>query len=839
MSTEPRLRRHREESESKIINGSKVTTHPTGEVEVDFDPQFPIQTTSHDPNDHFANLVELLDPSTRASIAGTLVDRVNEDIQSRSIWTIKIAKALELLGENSGEENNYPFKGASHVYDPTFQECSTSICATVRAELLPAQGPVEIQNIGEADESIIESSQNVKEYMNYFLTKEYKSYYSETMKTIKWSVDTGSAFKKIFVNPLTGKIEAANIDPEDFIVNSKASSLEKATLVTHKFRVTAKSLRMMQLQGFYRDIKLSPFLQNVSEDSIIQETLQRKTGIDEDTYYDRNEYYELWECHVDLDVKGFEHVNDEDQPTGLPLPYLVIFEPESRQILRFCRNWKRDDKSFTRINIFVHYYFAEGLGFYGEGLIQKIGGLARAATNMTRTAQNSAQLAAFPGGLRAKSMRNESNEIRIGPLEFKEIDTGGLPISDAIMVMPYKDASPIMLQMIDGIQTSMKNISGAVMMTAADFNSDAPVGTTLALLERLNINQSSVMRNYHMALGEELRIMFELFKEILPDEPFPFKAYGNKRSIMRKDFHDDVDIIPISDPNLNSSALRMIRAQELGSMCTQFPDLFNARAINEMKCREMRIDPATVMTSDQSKDEEEVIPLDPISTCMNIMAGKPVKAGITQDHQAYLIILSNLEQQLMQDPENNADKIAALKALKQEHEIFAYQLQMEQMIGHKLPDDPSKLSPDIQNQLASKAAEAVQKAAQQQQEANPPPLDPATVMMEDVKVKAQLGEQRAQLDQLKIELETFKAQEQAKNNEQKYQLEMFKAQSQDELDRARDELARMKASSEEQLNYLKMEYESKIKDQELSLKQMQFELEVNKTNLEETNNRIE
>lgn len=824
-----------EKSQSKIIDGMMVTTHPTGDVEIDFDPQFPIQTSSYDPNDHFANLVDVIDHSALVTIAGKLIDRVNEDIESRAGWEIKIDEAIKLLGEDLGDlDNDVPIKKASRVYDPTFQECSTSICATVRAELLPATGPVEIQNINGIDEYLLEASQNVKTYMNYYLTQDYKSFYAETMKTIKWSVDTGSSFKKVFVNPLTEKIESAQIDPEDFIVNSKAVSLDKATLITHKFKVTAKSLRMMQLQGFYKDVKLTAIMQTTSDDSLIQETLQHKLGIDPDTYYDHNEYYELWECHVDLDVKGFEHLNEEGNPTGLPLPYLVILEPESRQILRICRNWKKHDKSFTRINIFVHYAFAEGLGFYGEGLIQKIGGLARAATQMTRVAQNSAYLAAFPGGLRAKSLRNESSNLKIGPLEFVEIDTAGLPISDAIMALPFKDTSPVMLQMIESLQTAMKNISGAAMMSMSEFNPNAPVGTTLALLEKLNINQSSVMRNYHQALGEELKIMFELFKEILPDEPFPFKSNGEKRHIMKKDFHDDVDIIPVSDPNLNSAALRQIRAQELRRMATENPNLFDIRKITEMCCREMKIDPQQVMTP--KEEEQEPIPLDPISENMSIMSGKPVKAGITQDHAAHLIVHASLEQELMQDAENNADKIASLKAHKQEHEIFAYQIQMEQMTGHQLPEDPAQLPVEMQNKFALQAAQAIQTSAQAQQESTPQPIDPAMVMLEDVKVKAQLGEQKAQTDQLRLELEMQKLQELSRQKEQEYQLEMFKAQSKSELDQAKEDLARIKAESDEKINYLKMDYENQIKQQELELKQMQFELLMLKTQNKVTNN---
>lgn len=824
---------YRDKTNSEIVNGSRITKRPNGEVEIDLDPdlmEIPIATSSYNPKDHFGNLVEILDDATKSSIAGTLVDRVNDEIESVRLRQGMIAKAIELGGQQPEDRSDYPFKGASKVYDPTFQECSTSICSTVRRELFPAQGPVEIRNFGSPDPELVEKSQLVKDYMNYILTVENKSYVNESMKCIKWAVETGSCFKKIFVDPLRGKISQNIIEFDDFIIDSKAPTFEKATMIVQKFRVSAKNLRMMQLDGFFLDVKLKTWQDSSNSDSTLKDALRERSGIEDTSLNDNNEYYELWECHVDLDVKGLEHKNDDGQPTGLPLPYLVTFEPESRQILRFCRNWKKDDKSYGRINIFVHYFPSEGYDIYGEGLLQKIGNLARSATNMTRISQNASYLASHPGGLRVKSLRNEGNQKNIGPGEFVEIDTGGLPLSEAIMAMPYKDASPMMIQMIEALQTSMKNIAGAAMMNHQDFDPNAPVGTTLALLEKINVVSSSVMTNFYNSLAEELQIIFELLKEILPEEPIRFKHNGEFKNISAKDFDDDVSIVPISDPNLNSSAQRLIVAQELRRMSIESPDLLDSRKITEKICREMKIDPSHIMTANPDDEKEaEVIPLDPISENLNIMADKPVKASIMQDNEAHLAVHTQLEQQLMQDPENNANKLAALKAHKQEHQIFIYQLQMEQMIGQQLPDDPSQLPLEVQNQFAMQAAQAVQQQQQQEAEnAPPPPLDPATVMLEDVKVKAQLGEQRSHIDQLKIELDTMKVQEDSKHREQNYQLELFQAQSKDELERARDELKRLQAESQHQMDMMKMEYESKIKDQELQLKKIQLELNINK-----------
>ena len=386
------------------VGNTLITSMPSGEVEVDFSPEenkvIPSQDTKH-----FENLVDKIDENILNTLASSLVDAIEDDISSRQEWETNLTKGIDLLGFKVEADRTFPFEGASGVYSSAYLESFLTISDICVNEILPAEGPVDIEILGEETPELEDRAERVKLYMNYYLTHDYKSFYNETDICMRWAIIAGSCFKKTYIDPLQNKIKSKYIMPQDFIVNSNAVSIEEASRITHKFKLTSKQLKLMQLNGVYKNTKLYP-LDEDNHDSLVDTEIREIEGINNQDF-DRSEdkLYELYECHCDVDLKGFEH-QDGSEKTGLPLPYVVILDPESQKILSITRNWKEDDKNYTRINIFTQYLFMPGFWLYGYGLAHLAAGTAEGATIMTRQLIDNGFLANFPGGLRVKPIRN-------------------------------------------------------------------------------------------------------------------------------------------------------------------------------------------------------------------------------------------------------------------------------------------------------------------------------------------------------------------------------------------------------------------------------------------------
>jgi hypothetical protein len=745
---------------------------PDGSLDVDLEPDIHANRKSKS-NKHFENLVDDIEESELKILASTLLEAIDGDERANEGWNDTVAAGMKELGIGiSTDSEILMFPQASTIFSSAFMESLLNLQAIARAELLPPKGPADMEILGEIDEQKEDKASRWKEFANFYLTEEYQGFYNETEKALNWAILAGSGFQKTYIDPNTNKIRCPCINPDDIIINPTATSLVDSSRITHRFYMNSKDFRMMQMSGFYRDVKVQR-QENDDNQNPIAEKLRKMDGKDS-IDYEYEGIYELYEIHANINIESIQRRDLFGKEGGLPLPFIVTVEKESQTVLRLVRNWEEEDPTFKRIEVFTHHQMVPGFDIYGWGLSQIAVNSAKAATALTRQVIDAGTLSNFPGGLRAKGIRLTDNNKRIGPLEFIEIDLGGMDdISKAIMPMPYKDPSMVTKQIKDDIETNIRNLVGAASLPLADFNTNAPVGTTLAILEQVNRNQSSIMRRFHQSMSGLLKLIFKLFPDMLPDEPYPFKVRGKSHILMKKDFSGDFSIIPVSDPNLNSSSLRLVRVEALRNIAKEQPELFDMYEVNKRMLRELKIDDIDKVLPPKEKDEP-VPTLDPISENMRAMQGEPIEAHIFEDHEAHITVHQSwMTQQQEQNPEGD---LSAMNAHVTQHNTFMYQLQMQQMIGQELPEDPSQLPREMQNQIAQQAADTLQQQKQTAQEGQPQPIDPAAVMMKDVEVKDKGIDVRAEIDMMKIE-----------NEKVRLELEMFKAQSKDEIDRMKAE----------------------------------------------------
>ncbi len=706
-------------------------------------------------------------------------------LDSRSEWETMLEQGIEQLGLRT-EEKDFPFQNASNVYASSFMEANLSFVATARAELLPPQGPVKISITGEVNEELEDRADRVEAWMNYFLTEIAEEYYADTEQALEWCALHGSVFKKTYFDPTLGRPTSLYIKPQNFIVNYGASALQTASRITEILMLSKRDIKIRQASGMYRKQDIKPNDEFSMDDDGIQEKVQSIVGLDKPDYdYDGDKQYILYESHCDLLIDNLkEHV--DPSLDGVPLPYIVTLDAESKKILSIYRNWEEGDTYCKKDNHFTHLMFLPGLGFYGYGLAHVAGGSAKAATILLRQLIDAGMLNNFPGGLRVAGMRLKDNNIRVGPTEFIEIETGGLPIQQAVMPMPYKEPSSILYQLYEKLEGNVGRLSAAGDAPLADFNPNAPVGTTLALLEQTHKVQSSIIRRLHQAFKHEYKLLFKLFGKCLPDSPYPFNVVGGQKSIMKSDFSEQLSIVPVSDPNLSSHTHRLIVWEAILKNADAHPTLHNMREVVKKYYEALKVPDIDAILLPPPQDAQ---PLDPISENQNAMQGKPVKAALEQDHQSHI----QVHQSMLQDPnmaQTNPQLAQTLQAHIQEHTAMQYLLQMQQQIGFEMPQDPSQIPPEMQNQIAMAAAQTIQQQQQQQQEQAPP--DPALLtaqaLMEDVKIKGKKVEQDAKENEMKNELERMKLETQRAElehkmhiDEMRMEVEKFKVEMQAQI----------------------------------------------------------
>ena len=735
-----------------------------GDVDIDLEPH---KKESKNFNENLADLMEERDLQ---SLASELVDDFNKDVMDRKEWIKTYIEGLKLLGL-SYEERTEPWQGACGVFHPMMTEAVVRFQSEAMTETFPAQGPVKTQIIGETDFDKEESAARVRDDMNYQLTEVMTEYRPEHEKLL-WSLPlAGSAFKKVYYDPNKGRQVAMFVTAEDMVVPYGASSLESAERVTHVMRKTENEVLKLQEAGFYSDVDLG-------EPSAELDDIEKQKAEEQGMTAMQDSRFRILEMHVDLDLAGFEHKNKKGQKTGIALPYVVTIEKGTRTILAIRRNWYEDDKLHEKRQHFVHYQYIPGFGFYGYGLIHLIGGYTRSATMLIRQLVDAGTLSNLPGGLKSRGLRIKGDDTPIAPGEFRDVDVPSGSIRDNILPLPYKEPSQVLFALFQNIVEEGRAFASSGDMNVSDMSSQAPVGTTLALLERQLKVMTAVQARIHYAMRQEFKLLKVLIVEDTPKD-YDYDPVDASRSAKQSDYNH-VDVIPVSDPNAATMAQKIVQYQAVLQLAQSAPQLYNLPLLHRQMIEVLGIKNAEKLVP----TDDDAMPTDPVQENQNLLTGKPVKAFMEQNHPAHIQVHQSAIQnphiqQLMQNNPAAQAIMAAAMAHINEHIAFEYRKQIEQAMGTALPakdknDKPEQMDPRMADQIAVMAAQASQQLLQQaqqqqqQQQAQQQMQDPVVQMQmqelqlrqQDLQLKAQkqAADAAAKADQIRVEQERIAAQ---------------------------------------------------------------------------------
>jgi hypothetical protein len=725
--------------EIEVVDPEAVTLSD-GSMEITLIPDANIASLA----DFDANLAEMLDDTQLNILSSDLTGLIEADVQSRQEWTDAYVKGLDVLGFKY-EERADPWEGACGVYSNVLAEAAIRFQAEAMSETFPAAGPVKVKVLGDETKEKIEAAQRVKADMNYELTERMVEYRSEHERMLYSLGLAGSAFKKVYYDPNLGRQVAIYIPAEDVIVPYGASNIETAERVTHCMRKTKNELRKLQAAGFYREVDLGEPQQFHSD---IEEKKAEENGF---SLTDDNRYF-VYEIHAELVIDG---IDDEDD---IAKPYVVTIERGSGEVLAIRRNYEESDPLALKRQHFVHYPYVPGFGFYGLGLIHIIGGYAKAGTSLIRQLVDAGTLSNLPGGLKSRGLRIKGDDTPIEPGEWKDVDVPSGSIRDNIMPLPYKEPSQTLLALLNQITQEGRRLGAISDMNISDMSANAPVGTTLALLERTLKPMAAVQSRVHYSMKQEFKLLKAIIAEHAPAE-YAYQPHRGEVSARRADYML-VDVIPVSDPNSSTMAQRVVQYQAVLQMAQQAPQIYDLPQLH----RQM-IDVLGIKNADKLVPiEEDAKPKDPVSENMDALKGVPMKAFIYQDHQAHI----TAHQSFMQDPmvaqmigQNPQAKqiMAALQAHLAEHLGFQYRQQIEEKLGAPLPKPGEELPEEIEIQLSRVVADAgtqltqahQQQAAQKQaqQQAQDPILQ---LKQAEMQVKAQEVQRKQAKDQADIGL---------------------------------------------------------------------------------------
>jgi len=652
------------------------------------------------------NLAEEVSEGALSTLAGALLDDIENDRNSRKDWEKAYTEGLKLLGLQI-EERTEPWNGASGVFHPMITEAVVRFQAETITETFPAQGPVRTKIIGKETPAKKESAARVEADMNYQLTEVMKEFRPEHERML-WSLPaTGSAFKKVYYDPNLGRQVSIFIPAEDIILPYGTTEMDSCHRITHVMRKTKNEIIKLQKLGFYRDIELPDPDRTVSN---IQRAKDKETGFT-DINDDR---YTLNECHVDLDLEGFED-EDDGEASGIMLPYVVTLISGTHEVLSIRRNWVEDDPLKLKRQHFVHYQYIPGFGAYGFGLFHLIGGFAKSATSLMRQLIDAGTLANLPGGLKTRGLRIKGDDTPIAPGEFRDVDVGSGTIRDNILPLPYKEPSQTLYTLLQNIVDEGRRFAATADMKVSDMSGNAPVGTTLALLERQLKVMTAVQARVHFSLKQELGLLKNIIRDY-SDSDYDYEPDGDDGPRAKQSDYNQVDVIPVSDPNAATMSQRVIQFQAVIQMSQMAPDIYDLPQLH----RRM-LDVLGIKNADKLVPlEDDQKPRDPVTENQNVLKGKPLKAFIHQDHESHIqvhmmMIQDPLVQQFVgQNPRAPAMQ-AALMAHISEHVGFAYRARIEQQLGMALPPEDEKLPPEVEVALSGMMAQAARQVLQQSQ----------------------------------------------------------------------------------------------------------------------------
>ena len=766
-----------------------------GEVEEDFN----------------ANLAEEIDESELQSLVGEILDDVRNDLSSRKDWEDTYKEGLTLLGLKY-DERTEPWAGACGVFHPMITEAVVRFQSETITETFPAKGPTKAKILGKETPQKKEIAERVQDDMNYELTEVMKEFRPEHERMLFSLPAIGSAFKKVYKDPTLDRQTSVYVSAEDIILPYGTTELQTCPRLTHRMRKTENDILKLQKAGFYRDLDLG------EPPKVTNETQQKKdkeSGMSA-SFDDR---YELYEVHVDLDLPGYEDVDDDGEPTGIALPYVVTILKGSDEILSIRRNWLEDDDLKLKRQHFVHYQYIPGFGPYGFGLFHLIGGYAKSATSLMRQLVDAGTLSNLPGGLKSRGLRIKGDDTPIAPGEWRDVDTGSGAIRDNILPLPYKEPSATLLQLLGIIVEEGRRFAATADIQVSDMSANTPVGTTLAILERTLKVMSAVQARVHYALKQELQLLAAIIRDYSPEDYEYEPASGNKRA--KKSDYEDIEIIPVSDPNAATMSQRVVQYQAVLQLAQTAPQIYDMPLLHRQMLDVLGIKNANKLVP----LEDDRTPQDPITENMNVLKLKPVKAFMYQDHEAHIkvhmaAVQDPLIQQMMgQNPQAPMIQQAMMAHIA-EHLGFAYRNKIQEALGADLPMPDDKLDPAVEVQLSRLVAQAApmvlqnsqgqvaQQAAAAQAQQNQ--QDPVIQMqMQELQLKIQeleLKKQKlsidaaAQADKLDLEREKVSAQFELEGMKlgMKSQFDQAKAASSNEIEGVRmgADIAKTKADLE-------------------------------------------
>jgi len=703
-------------------------------------------------DDFDANLAEEMGENELQTLASELLGDYDTDITSRKDWLDVYVKGLKLLGLKH-EDRTEPWPGACGVFHPMLMESAVKFQSETIMETFPAAGPVRTKIIGKETPEKKEAALRVEQDMNYELTDVMREYRPEHERLLLSLCLAGNAFKKIYFDPALDRQTASFIPAEDIIVPYGAMNLESAERVTHRMRKTKNELRRLQVAGFYRDVDLG-------DPVMVMDEVEREKAREQGFSATVDNRFQILEMHVDLDLAGYEDVDKDDEPTGIALPYVITIEKGTNTILSVRRNWLQDDKLKFRRQHFVHYGYIPGFGFYYFGLIHLIGGHAKAATSLMRQLVDAGTLSNLPGGLKARGMRIKGDDTPIAPGEFRDVDLPSGAIRDNILMLPYKEPSQVLAGLMDKIVNDAQRFAATADMKVSDMSAQAPVGTTLAILERALKVMSAVQARIHYTMKQEFRLLAGIIRDNTPKD-YDYQPETGNKSAKQSDY-DMVDVIPVSDPNASTMSQRVVQYQAVMQLAQAAPQLYDLPLLHRQMIEVLGVKNATKLVPNIG----DMKPVDPVTENMDILRGKPVKAFLIQDHEAHLAVHMSamhdpkIAAVMGQNPQAQAIQAAA-SAHVMEHVAFQYRKEIEKMLGAALPpmkdedDEESKeLPPEIEAQLAQLVAQAAGKLLQknttetQQQQAQQQSQDPLVQMQQqELKIKESEVQRKASKDQ--------------------------------------------------------------------------------------------
>jgi len=762
-----------QEEQAQQPDDLEITENEDGSVDINYDPN---AVAPEGGDEHYANLAEFLPDTELGRLGSDLFQKYEDYRMSRKEWERSYTQGLDLLGFKY-EQRTEPFQGASGATHPVLAEAVTQFQALAYKELLPADGPVRTQVLGMPTPDKTQQASRVKDFMNYQIMDQMKEYEPEFDQMLFYLPLAGSTFKKVYYDEVEGRAVSKFVPADDLIVPYTATSLDDAEAIMHRIKISENELRKQQVAGFYRDIELGNPFDNETE------VEKKERELDGQTKTKDENIFTLLECHINLDLAGYEDVDANGEPTGIKVPYIVTVEESSRQVLSIKRNYEIEDPKKNKIQYFVHFKFLPGLGFYGFGLIHMIGGLSRTATAALRQLLDAGTLSNLPAGFKQRGIRIRDDAQSIQPGEFRDVDAPGGNIRDSFMMLPFKEPSQTLLALMGVVVTAGQRFASIADLQVGDGNQQAAVGTTVALLERGSRTMSAIHKRIYAALKKEFKLLARVFKLYLPQE-YPYDVVGGQRTIKQLDFDDRVDILPVADPNIFSQTQRISLAQTELQLASSNPGIHNMyevyrnmyEALGVKNIDQVLIKPMPPM------------PKDPAIEHIDALAGKPFQAFPGQDHRSHItahlnfmatnmarnnpVIMASLDKNIFEHISLMAQEQVELEMREEIQQIQQLSQQLQQvgpMFAQPIQQQIQQVQQRIEGRKATLIAEMMEEFMKEEKEITSQfDNDPiAKLRARELDIRAQENARKKEVDDERLNLDRMRAMMNQQNQEEK------------------------------------------------------------------------